>query len=106
MILIDVALKKDLGQIVKLRAVFTQTNSVKVLCYFVTPRSKFFWDGGFLLDQLASFWVGKSQAPSMKHKPRDPERLATWFAVNRVTKQGMSKKVIVNPDLMRPASMQ
>ena len=106
MILIDVALKKGLPQIVKLRAVFTQTNSIKVFCYFVTPRSKFFWDGGFLLNQLASFWVGNSQAPGMKHKPRDPERLAAWFAVNGVTKQGPTKKTIVNPDLLRPARMQ
>ena len=106
MTLINVNRDRGLPKSVKLLAVFTQTNSVKVLRYFIAPRSKFFWDGGFFLDPLASFRVSNAQAPGMKHKSRGPERLATWFAVNGVTEQGVPKKTIVNPDLMRPAGMQ
>ena len=90
----------------KLLAIFTQTNSLQVFCCFVAPGPEFFWDGSFFLDPLASFRMSNSQAPGMKHKPRGPKRLADWFAVNGITKQGMPKNTIVNPDLMRPASMQ
>ena len=106
MTLINVKREEGLPKSTKLLAVFTQTNSLNVFCYLITPRSEFFWDGSFFLDPLASFGVSDSQAPGMKHKPRGPKRLADWFTVNGISKQGLPKNTIVHPDLMRPASMQ